>query len=436
MRASADLPSAPERAETVVSVAQLLDSAALALPDTTQFKSYGYRIGYQPEYVSRPNIGYAADNFGRGVFGGTTIVLSDLLGDHRLAFSGQVNGRISEAYLLAAFTSMGRRLQYTSGIMQQPVWYLTYDKTLPADAGLYQQTQGVTRFVTRQAFGMAAYPLNRFTRFEFGGSFNYVDQLTYWYNRSIDPSRGLATGFQWDSSSNRTGITYAAPFVAYVSDNTLFGYTGPIAGRRYRFQIEPTLGSYQWVEYQADYRRYFPILFNFLTVALRGQTSISVGRDETMLQKYIGRPEFVRGYDREEYSLQCTGVPGLPQNPNTQGGCSAIQLLGSRVAFGNAELRFPLVRRFDLGLLPISLPPVDGLFFYDIGLAWSHGQKVVWDNSVNQNVTTTRAPVHSYGAGIRMNLFGFALLRWDYSIALDRPNGKKGYWTWTLGPSF
>ena len=438
MRASADLPSAPERAETVISVAQLLDSAALALPDTTEFKNYGYRIGYQPEYVSRPNIGYAADNFGRGVFGGTTIVLSDLLGDHRLAFSGQVNGRISEAFLLAAFTSMGKRLQYTTGLMQQPVWYLTYDHidSLPVGDNRYQQTQGVTRFVTRQAFGIGAYPLNRFTRIEFGGSFNYVDQLTYWYGRKINYNAGVADPFQVDSISNRSGIVYGAPYLAYVSDNTLFGYTGPIAGRRYRFQIEPTLGSYQWVEYQADYRRYVPILFNFLTVALRGQTSISVGRDEMMLQKYIGRPEFVRGYDREQYSLNCTIVPGLPQNPNTQGGCSAIQLLGSRVAFGNAEVRFPLVRRFDLGLLPISLPPVDGLFFYDIGLAWSHGQKVVWDNSVNQDVTKTRAPVHSYGVGIRMNLFGFALLRWDYSIALDRPNGKKGYWSWTLGPSF
>src|SRR4030095_1893143 len=121
MRASADLPSGPERAETVVSVAQLLDSAAIALPDTSTFKRYGYKIGFQPEYISRPSIGYAQDKFGRGVFGGTTSVLSDLLGDHRLAFAGQVNGRLSEAYLLAAYTSMGRRLQYTSGVLQQPV---------------------------------------------------------------------------------------------------------------------------------------------------------------------------------------------------------------------------------------------------------------------------------------------------------------------------
>jgi hypothetical protein len=87
-------------------------------------------------------------------------------------------------------------------------------------------------------------------------------------------------------------------------------------------------------------------------------------------------------------------------------------------------------------LLPISLPPVDGLVFYDIGLAWSGGQKVVSSYSATSNVATTRAPMRSYGAGIRLNLFGFALLRWDYAIALDRPGGKKGYWTWTLGPSF
>jgi hypothetical protein len=46
-----------------------------------------------------------------------------------------------------------------------------------------------------------------------------------------------------------------------------------------------------------------------------------------------------------------------------------------------------------------------------------------------------RFPLRSYGMGLRMYLFGFALVRWDYAIPLDRPN-RKGYWTWTLGPSF
>ena len=87
---------------------------------------------------------------------------------------------------------------------------------------------------------------------------------------------------------------------------------------------------------------------------------------------------------------RCTSFPVTAQTPEQTQGCSAIQLLGSRVAFANAELRFPLVRRFDLGLLPISLPPVDGLFFYDIGLAWSSGQNVVWSKSADATSATTR----------------------------------------------
>jgi outer membrane protein assembly factor BamA len=327
-------------------------------------------------------------------------------------------------------------MQYTAGILQQPLFYLAGQSDGYYDnRGNYRIDQQISRLITRQAFWIGAYPLNRFTRFEFGGSFNAVERSTQIVSDVYSPD-GAYLGYNLDDISNQRGIVYGAPYAAYVSDNTLFGYTGPIAGRRYRFQVEPTIGSYQWVEYQADYRRYFPILFNFLTFAVRGQTSLSVGRDETVLQKYIGRPEYVRGYDREQYGQDCNIIPGTPESPTAQQGCSAIQMLGSRVAFANAELRFPLVRRFDLGLLPISLPPVDGLFFYDVGVAWSAGQKLVGRYSSANDVQSTRAPLRSYGAGIRLNLFGFALLRWDYAIALDRPGGKKGYWSWTLGPSF
>jgi hypothetical protein len=53
----------------------------------------------------------------------------------------------------------------------------------------------------------------------------------------------------------------------------------------------------------------------------------------------------------------------------------------------------------------------------------------------NYDEDRNRYLLRSYGMGIRLNLFGFALIRWDYSIPLDRPN-RKGYWMWTLGQSF
>jgi outer membrane protein assembly factor BamA len=220
-----------------------------------------------------------------------------------------------------------------------------------------------------------------------------------------------------------------SPYVAFVSDNAVYGYTSPIMGRRYRFQVEPSIGSWRWVEYLVDYRRYDPILFNFLTVATRVSGAVTAGRDEAKFPKYIGRPDFVRGYNREPYSNGCGGALA------SLGSCGALQLVGSRVAWASAELRFPLVRRFDLGVLPIALPPVDGLFFYDAGLAWTGGQKVSLTRPDDYDLTQQRFPLRSYGFGIRFNLFGFAILRWDYTKPLDSP-GRKAFGTWYFGPSF
>jgi Tol biopolymer transport system component len=434
IRASSETPGQAERSGNApISVAQMLDSATLALPDTTKFRSYDYNPGLQPEYISRPSIGYAQDNFGRGVFGGTAIILSDLLGNNRLALAGQVNGRLSEAYFYGAYTNLGSRLQYTTGLSQTP-FFLLQDYSLEElgdGSPRYIESFAIRRYMFRQAFAIGLRPRDRFTRFEFGLNANNVGISTAFIKRGIDYGNGFATDYQTDSVKNEKGLNYIGPYAAYVSDNTLFGYTGPISGRRYRFQVEPNVGGLRWTEYTADYRRYVPILFNFLTFAFRVQSSMAVGPDEEVVsQKYIGRADFVRGYDREQFASQfCGGVVGNQQ------GCSATELLGSRVAFSNAELRFPLVRRFDLGLLPISLPPVDGLFFYDAGIAWGRNQTPSFRKPDDYDESKQRYVLRSYGAGIRLNLFGFALVRWDYSIPLDRP-GKKGYWMWTLGQSF
>ena len=433
LRASSDLPAVPGGGDTTtITVAALLDSAALALPDTSTFHYSDYHVGFQPEYVARPSVGYAQNNFGRGVFGGTTIILSDLLGNNRLAFSGQVNGRVSEAQLYGAYFSMSRRLQYVTGVYQVPLFYFSGQRLIDFGDGTAQQEQDLTRFIIRQSFATALYPLNRFTRFEAGAQFNNIDRATLTYGRIVNLTSGLGGGFTPIAQQNQSSLNYVAVNGAYVSDNTLFGTTGPIFGRRYRFQIEPTLGSFQWIEYLADYRRYDPILFNFLTVATRFQTSISVGRDEARFPKYIGRPDYIRGYDRASFSSpSCSNTLG-----GSVGSCNAVRLLGSRVALANAELRFPLIRRIELGLLPIALPPVDGLFFYDAGVAWSKGQSVSLRRPSSEDETLdTRYPLRSYGAGLRLNLFGFAIVKWDYAIPLDQ-RGRKGFWTWSLGPSF
>src|SRR6185503_4809522 len=120
-------PSAsPQAAESLgttapVSVRQLLDSATLSLPDTTEFTLRPYHVRFTPDYVARPTVGYQRDNFGRGFFGGTAVALSDILGNHTIVLSGSVNGRISEAQFLGVFVNQAHRFNWATGFSQDPL---------------------------------------------------------------------------------------------------------------------------------------------------------------------------------------------------------------------------------------------------------------------------------------------------------------------------
>ena len=425
LRYSGVLPSSESSG---ISLAALLDSATLSLPDPATFTSEPYAGTLRPEYVSRPAVGYAQDNFGRGVYGGTAIVLADMVGNKRLILAGGINGRVSEAQLYAEYTNRGGRLQYQLGLAQQPLFFYA-GGTQTGSGGQFVQTQVLARYIVRNVFASGIYPLNRFARFEYGASFNNIDRAFMFISQGVDLNAGFVSGFYLDSIVNEASLNYASPFVAYVKDNALFGATGGIYGQRYRFGIERMMGNVAWTNYTVDYRRYDAILFNFLTLASRVSANVSVGPDESQFPKFIGRPDFIRGYDREYYAGDCGTSASDPS------ACGAAQLLGSRVAFANLELRFPLVRRFDLGVLPISLPPIDGLFFYDFGVAWSAGQSLSLTRPANYDFEQQRFPLRSYGFGIRVNLFNIALLRWDYSIPRDG-SLNRGYWFWTLGQSF
>jgi Tol biopolymer transport system component len=432
-RASSNLSTRESemRDTAATSVATLNANADFALPDTTRFKDYAYRVGFKPDYIAQPEIGYGTGNqYGLSGFnGGTTIVLSDLLGNNQIALSASLYGQLSDASLFAAYANLSHRWQYSAAAYQQPVY-------LPqTNGGTFEQlpdrvrySTPYTRYVLRNASLTTQYPFNRFSRFEAGLQFNSIGRsviaLTQdcFVNGCTSPE--IATIF------SQPALNFLSPSASYVSDNTLLGLTGPIMGRRYRFQITPSVGNLRWTEFLADYRRYDAIIFNTLTFATRFLTSAAVGRDEGAFPKYVGRPEFVRGYDNANfYGFECTSFIGGSST------CNTAQLVGSRVAVANAELRFPIIRRFDLGSLPIGLPPVEGALFYDAGLAWNKGQSVSLSKPANYDFNVQRYPLRSYGVGLRMNLFNIAILKWDYAKPLDIPDSKFN-WTFSLGPSF
>lgn len=428
LRPSADLPAG---AQNPVSVAALLDSTSMSLPSDSSLKESTYKPTLRPEAVSRPSLGYAQNNYGRGVYGGTAIIFGDLLGNRQLVTMASVNGRIEEAQLLVQYTNYANRFNYSLGAMQAPYFMPSnYYNLTPVGAGQVLEQQALNRYLMRNAWFTGIYPINRFDRFEIGTGFTNIDIAAEYISRGIDYASGYSTGFYVDSIKGLGSINWLQPTAAYVSDNALFGSTGPIYGHRYRISAEANLGKQGFMEYVADLRRYDAVVFSFLTLATRGYFDMQVGPGETMFPRYIGLPQDIRGYDQEQNYVSQDCLAGGNSNCN-----AAMQLLGSRIAMVNAELRFPLVRRFDLGFLPISLPPLDGLVFYDAGMAWSAGQKVTLSRPANYDFSTMRYPLRSYGYGVRMNLFNMAVMRWDLAWPIDG-TVKSPYWRWSIGPSF
>ena len=436
-RRADSLPAVPDSARPAgaaepVSIAKILDSIPFTPPDTSEFTFKPYKATLEPEYVTRPTIGYTRDTFGRGFTGSTGIVLGDMLGNHQLGFAASLNGRINETLFLAQYVNLSRRLNWALGVGQEPYFYYAgsgYAAGSSANEELY--IQSIRRLVIRDVEAMAAYPFSRFRRVEFGaGIFNVSDAVRS-YIQPFDPSTGVATADPFVVDTTLESANFVQPTVALVYDNTIFGPVGPMLGRRERIEVSQRLGDWRFTTINFDYRRYDHAVGPF-TFATRFQYYGQHGRDEKRFQFFIGSPDFIRGYTSGSFAKhECLTAA----DPNSQTGCLALdQLVGTRLMIGSAELRFPLLG-YGSPLLRSGFPPVEAAIFYDAGVAWQEGVQLKLHRAPGDSFETTRVPLTSTGLALRMNVFNFLILRADYAFPLQRP-GVKGYWTISLGPTF
>ena len=432
-RSSSEVVRSGDTTQTLqpVSVAALLDSANYSLPDTSEFTLKDYKVSYSPDYVARPSIGYARDNFGRGFFGGSAISLSDILGNHQLVFAGYVNGRISEAQVLAAYANLSRRINWAVGLSQDPYYFLEPSQIVPGNGpGENIFVTNIRRLIVRSVFASAYYPVNRFQRIETGLRFANVDDALLQINEPYNPATGFPTDESFVETFNRKGISYVQPSLALVFDNSLFGYVGPFYGRRYRFEVAQNLGGWTFTQFTADYRRYDRII-GPVVLATRALVFGRSGPDASEFKIYAGSTELVRGHTSGSFRRnECLNA----NDAGTETGCAALDRLnGTQLAVGNLELRFPLLNP-SFGT-PAGIPPIEGVLFYDIGLTWDPNSTIHWRREPGDDPVNIRAPFKALGFGVRANLFGFTVLRLDYSIPQDRP-GVGGLWTFSLGPAY
>lgn len=427
---------AESAAEGQLSVAALMDSAMLALPDTTSFQLREYGVRLTPDLVGRPQVGAQVGGFfGNGVYGGSSLVLSDMLGNHNMVVAGDIQGSFDNARLFTSYTYLKNRTNFGISFVQFPFFRFLGRQfgPIPGKEGEIGDFNVFQRDRFRSVSLNGEYPFSGFARLEMGLSASSIQTDLVFQGISRTTFRGFTS-----SLDGRTRA-FIQPTIAYVYDNSLPGFTGPMGGRRFRLEASPSVGDLNLGNFTADVRSYVPLVGPF-TIANRllSFTRVSLNdRDDAREFEFAwGGPYFLRGFDFGSFGFEeCRASQARSRSGRF---CPAqAQLIGSSILLLNSEIRFPILNAFNASWLPLDFPPIDGAFFYDLGLAFTPGvNRLVWNRKPGQDIVRVREPLASYGVGLRVNIF-FAIIRLDYTVAPSRRSGAgNGIWSVAVGEMF
>src|SRR5437867_3317634 len=328
-----------------------------------------------PDYAGG---GFYASNV--GFIGASEFVFSDFLGNHNVYISTDVfSNSLSETNALVIYNYLPRRWDFGVGVFHFKNYFSSQVTTLG-------EQLGGPRLFSERNFGLllsASYPFDRFRRVEFNFTQMFVERKFF-----LEDGTGsfVQVGRQFRSVS--------APSVSLVRDNTLFGLYGPVNGHRYNLTLSPSLPwfenglAYHTVTF--DDRRYWDLTHGY-TFAARALLGYSDGRDAQTFR--VGGFNTLRGY-------------------------SDFDLLGSRVAIANLELRFPFIQQLGLvGPVPIGIFNLRGAVFTDFGLIWNEGDRLRLTHELDGK-RRLDDPKLGFGVGIRSAIY-FLILKLDAAWNTD-----------------
>ncbi|MFV1986515.1 MAG: BamA/TamA family outer membrane protein [Gemmatimonadota bacterium] len=428
----------------------LLQNPRLGLADPITFDKQPYRSKLQLDYVSQPTLAFGASSFGVFFAGGASLFFSDLLGDKTLQAVLSVNTAygdfVRSTAMLVGYEDRSARWNLAAVAGQVPFVTRQFQFFSGDIDGRRVDIFRELRYfqINRQVTGIVSYPLNRTSRFDFLLGASQLDFAATTKDFGFDSTTGELLIDQSTDLPRCTEeqvlfvncapspIYLASGGAAFIYDSSIFGGTSPILGQRIRLSADPAFGSINFVSVTGDVRKY--LRFAPFTLAGRG---LHVGRygsggqDPRLGRLYLGVPSLVRGYASGSLRIsECTspgGATGFFTCPEFD------ELLGSRLAVANVELRLPLIGGIGVIHAP-GVPPIEVGAFYDMGKAWTTDADL--SCFISETCTFGDRPwKRSAGMFSRLNLFGFMIVELDFVRPFDRPD-RGWMWQFSLTPGF
>lgn len=292
-----------------------------------------------------------------GTRGGALLSLSDLLGDDNYLFLIYNTAEVQSDFLksfnvLVSRLYLGDRANYNYGIFHF--------------SGRRYDIRDSDEFFFERSFGGSFamhFPISKFSRIETNVSL-------------VNSDKQVLTGV-----IERKALLLSNT-ISYVGDNSLWGPTGPLDGRRYRLMLGYTSDiKYSNVNYFtviADYRDYLRLGFR-TSVGFRAAMFYNEGKEAR--RYFMGGSWDLRGWNR--WSIR-----------------------GEKLWLTSLEFRFPMIDevRVRFPFINLGLFHIRGALFFDMGGAWD---------------TKYKETLGSIGAGIRLNLFNIVVFRYDIGKKIE-----------------
>ena len=424
----------PVDAVSTSMVQAYLADATTGLPPVIASRPKSYNPKLSLAYLGAPSIGVGVSNqaYGNGISGAVSAGFSDMLETRQVGAALAAQGTFKDIGGEVYYKNSKRRWNWLTGLSHIPYvqTYQTYNEDVVGNTPVVRVDQILQRVYVENASFTTQYPFSQTKRIEFSAGFNRYAYGNEGFSYFYTPT-GEYLGQDRSNIEGPPSLSFGQASIAFVGDYSYFGFTSPVAGGRYRFEVSPSIGQINFTTLLGDYRRYF--FLQPFTFAMRGMYYGRFGPDaedpSRLSPLYIGQETLIRGYDANNIEPNECSQSG---NASTTGCPQIDRLLGSRIAVANFEMHFPLFGVREFGLINLPFLPTDIGPFFDAGLAWMKGDPV--DYTVSRNATG-RSPVFSTGISARMNILGYMVLEAYYAYPFQRPE-KGPHFGFVLSPGW